>query len=353
MARHILFFIHGMGVHDESWHSGGLKVLKSEFQQYELLKRLDFDDQFLIVPIVYDDIFSEARERANEDFSAFKTAILGGFSDSETTSRSAVENQIETYAQFIGTEDEFVWTHILDVLLYRFARTLSMPIEIQVARKIVDTLSENSFRSWSVIAHSLGTSVIHNTLNSLYKTGFDGVDPLNPIELQCNSLVMVANVSRVLQRPTAKVFTSRVKPGSPSAGRLCSYYLNVRHKLDLLTAPKPFNPDLWPDPGTFSTERYQHIRPSHINFGADNVAQVHALDHYLEDPRVHVPIFRSIYGRSIVGPEEYRSAKAKFDSEVNADNRDGVRALLENKLPASTGNWRNVLIAIKTLLTMK
>ena len=41
------------------------------------MKALDFDEHFLTVPIVYDNIFQEIRSRANQDFAGFRAAILG------------------------------------------------------------------------------------------------------------------------------------------------------------------------------------------------------------------------------------------------------------------------------------
>lgn len=357
MTQHILFFVHGMGEHDDTWHQKGLGVLKSAFNDYELTRDVDFDSRFRVVPIVYNDIFKETRERANADFAAFKVAVLGSIDVSDAVSQQAVATELDKYADLIGAGgDNFIWTHILDVILYRFSNTIRMGIDVSVAEQILNTTSSHQHLTWSVIAHSLGTSVAHNTLNSLYNTGFHNapngpIGKLDPLESRCNTLAMIANVSRVLQRKDAKVYESRVKPGSASAGRLCSYYLNARHKLDPFTVPKAFEPDLWPDSGTFSTERYQHLRPSHINFEFDQLSRVHDLDHYLENPRVHVPLIRSILGRRVIGAEEYRSARSRFDSEIRSDSIDRARSLLESKLPSPTGNWRNLLSAIKRLLS--
>ena len=192
-------------------------------------------------------------------------------------------------------------------------------------------------------------------LNSLYNTGYPNapngpIAPPDPLETRCTTLAMIANVSRVLQRNDAKVLESRVMPGSAAAGRLCSFYLNVRHKLDPFTIPQAFDPGEWPDSATFSTERYQHIQPSHIHFESDELPNIHALDHYLRNPRVHVPFFRSILGRNIVTAEDYRLAKVRFDSEVRSNTLDKARSALESRLPARSGNWRNLLASIKRLL---
>lgn len=301
MGKHILFCIHGMGEHDDTWHEKGLRVLKSAFGDFERLGQLDFDATFLLVPIVYNDILKETRERANADFTAFRGAVLAGIGAGDAGSREIVGRQLDKYQDLIGAGDEnFIWTHILDVILYRFSHTIRMGIDVSVAEQMLAVLSQTEHTTWSVLAHSLGTSVAHNVINSLHNTGFPDA-PLAPLESRCNTLAMISNVSRVLQREDAKVFETNVKPGSATAGRLCSCYLNARHKLDPFSVVKPFEPDLWPDTATFSTSRYQMLRPAHIHFEATELPRVHDFDYYLLNPRVHVPLFRSIIGRRIIG----------------------------------------------------
>jgi hypothetical protein len=42
---------------------------------------------------------------------------------------------------------------------------------------------------------------------------------------------------------------------------------------------------------------------------------VHDLEHYLEDPRVHVPIFRALDGRKAVSNAEQAAAIARYDAK--------------------------------------
>ena len=46
MSKHILFCVHGMGEHDNTWHEKGVRVLKSAFGDFERLSQLDFDATF-------------------------------------------------------------------------------------------------------------------------------------------------------------------------------------------------------------------------------------------------------------------------------------------------------------------
>lgn len=355
MARHVLFCIHGMGEHGEDWHEAGIKVLRAAFSEYELIAELDFDETFDPVPLVYDDILAGARARANADFAAFRGAVLGDLSNAGEAARGEVESRLDGIGQLIGAGDDgFLWTHVLDVVLYRFARTMRMGIDVSIAEKLMGKLAGGGHASWSVLAHSLGTSVAHNVLNSLYNTGFPNapggpLEPLDPVETRCRTLAMIANVSRVLQRQGAKVYESRVRPGSATAGRLCAYYLNARHKLDPFTVVRPFDPDVWPDAVTFNRDRYQALRPGHIRFSPSGLRRVHDFDHYLMNPRVHVPLFRSILGRRIISEEEFAQARADFDAHSDEDSVREVRARLEAMLPAAGGSWGEFLDMIREL----
>ena len=46
-----------MGTHDNTWQPKGFAQLEGAFKGYDFLKALDFDEHFLTVSIVYDNIF--------------------------------------------------------------------------------------------------------------------------------------------------------------------------------------------------------------------------------------------------------------------------------------------------------
>ena len=345
MARHILFFIHGMGTHDTGWHEAGWQALSRAWSEYDHLKARPIEDWIEPVPVVYDPVFETWRQRMREDFTAFRDALFGGgaglsLAPEDAGKLGAVKRKVDRIGDWIGAgEPEFVWTHAMDVILYRFFTQIRMAVDVRVIRQIMERLERGDFNSWSVVGHSLGTSVSHNSLNSLYGEGLEGVEPLGPGETRPRVVMMVANVSRVLERDGAKVYDSLVKPGAANTGRLCGYYLNVRHKLDPFVHPRPFERDPWPDPATFSSDRYQHIRPGHILFSGAELPRVHDFDHYLVNPRVHVPLFRAVLGNIFIPDAEYQQARSDFDASQTDDAIGRIREALEKKLPAPGGAW--------------
>ncbi len=343
MTKHVVFFVHGMGTHDNTWHEAGLKALSSAWSEYDNLNDDTLGDKIEAIPIIYDDIFELWRQRMKADFDSFKGALFSNASsiaDEDKGQLDAVTKKLDKISDWIGAgEPEFVWTHAMDVILYRFFTQIRMAVDVSVLTQIMERVNEGGFKTWSVIGHSLGTSVVHNCINSLYGAGVGDVAVLSPDETRPRVIMMVGNVSRVLERPGAKAFESRVKPGASNTGRTCGYYLNVRHKLDPFTFPRPFERDPWPDATTFMTDRYQHIRPAHVQFTNAELMKVHAFDHYVKSPRVHIPFFRAILGNIFISDDEFRDAKAGFDADQLGSAIDQVRIVLESKLPAPGSNW--------------
>jgi hypothetical protein len=357
MSKQLVFLLHGMGTHDNTWHENGLKVLQGAWSEFDQLKDLGMQELIEFHPIVYDDVFETWRQRMSADFAAFKGALFaggaaggGGLADADHGKATALNKKIDQIEGWIGGgEPDFVWSHAMDVILYRFFTTIRMAVDTSVISQILDRLSQGNYSQWSIVGYSLGTSVLHNSLNTLYTAALGGQASLDPRMLRPKLVAMVANVSRVLERDGARVQSSVVRPGSPNSGCVCRYYLNIRHTLDPFTIPRAFDYAPWPDPVTFNTKRYQHIRPSHIKFTKDDLMDVHNFDHYLENPRVHVPFFRALMADSMISDEEFLQANAEFDAEQHVDNINIVRAALEPKLPKPNASWTTIIDLLKQM----
>jgi hypothetical protein len=114
---------------------------------------------------------------------------------------------------------------------------------------------------------------------------------------------MVANTSRLLQTPSAEVapaYGSIVRPGPvEDAGSYCATYLNVRHGFDPVPQPRRFDPVGWRK--EYSTVVVDHLRDPNV----------HGFSHYLQNPRVHVPVLRRLTRSSAVtAAEEVREIEA-------------------------------------------
>ncbi len=328
-----IFLVHGMGHHPEGWHVPVQTAIKKLYGKYKL-SRVPFDQRFKIKPISYDSVFRNLVTRWQNDANALGAAAAA-------VGASEVGRLVGWLRNAGQVDNNFVWTHAADVLLYRLFYTVRQEVKTHVAAEFareIDSLSASA--RWSVIAHSLGTAVAHDSLDMLMSgqqedgspTGFEARNE------QALVIAMVANVSRVLQT-AAKAYDSNVKPGRAGQnGRSCRRFLNFRHVLDPFTIPKMFRPDAWPDSTAAANGLYRFVEVNHVHD-----VNVHDLAHYLKHPGVHIPLFRELAGfSSAVTLEQEAEAHENFKQFGQLSQSVGVRLKekLESVSPGISEDWK-------------
>ena len=319
MSRHVLFLVHGMGNFKDDWSKNIQKLIKDQYKGYTGVDNAPFDDLFEFKEINYNKFF-EARRDAWKNKASEISELLeaNGFSNSAIT-------KIMQFAS-APTGDEFFRTHVLDVIMYRFLPQVAEQIRRSIQYQILETLKkfpENESPDWSVIAHSLGTSVMHDTLHAVFTHDVD--DDLLSRSARLSVLCMVANVSRLLWNDV-DFFGTVVRPHPFPTKGICSRYINIRHTLDPFPRPKPFHPpaSFWLDQQAKDDGAYKNVR-----IPAEEVTNwnVHGFAHYIKNPRAHVPLFRSLlFDRVIQNQEfskklkEYRKTRLKADDRTKALN---------------------------------
>ncbi|MEL7448314.1 MAG: hypothetical protein AAFN78_03845 [Pseudomonadota bacterium] len=327
-----IFLLHGMGHHPEGWQAEADAKLRELYGRYGRLSRRGFDDRFELVAIEYDDVFRRLVSDWQEDAEA-----LGPISDA--MGADLVSSLIGWLRNAGELEDNFIWTHAADVLLYRFFASVRHEVKTKVAARIAEEITALPATSrWSVIAHSLGCAVAHDALDMLWTGKKEDGTPtgFEPRHEQALLIAMVANVSRVLQT-NPKAYDSTVKPGGAGeAGRGCLNYLTCRHVLDPFCIPKMFRPLDWPDADAEERGLYHYVEVDHIH-----QANIHDLPHYLEHPAVHIPLFRELTFRSAVTSDEEHDALAAFPKFGNLAQSDAIdiKQRLEDMAPGITTAW--------------
>jgi len=326
MPKHLIFLVHGMGTHPEKWSEGTRKLLTDAYNSYPDLNIIPLEDRFEFVEICYDNIFEDIRKRwKNESESILKVMGANGL-DGDLIKKLVEAGQYPS-------KDNFLWTHVLDVLLYRFAPTVSMAVRVTVANQIMKRLDTGGeIPAWSVLAHSLGTSVAHDTLNDLYHTAVPGKSKLSLStgDTSAELVMMVANVSRVLELTSDLVYSSYLRPSSTILpDRVCRYYFSVAHRRDPFTWFKTFDPPPpWPD--AVSTSNFKALQVRHLLDW-----NVHDLNHYLKGPQVHIPLFRYL-----------AAAIKKFVDEWQTGSWAKIDEVLENILPHQNGSWTELISSL-------
>lgn len=326
-----LFLVHGMGVFDATWSKPVEKLLADIYGRYETLASVDQKARFTIHPIRYDDILRDLVKKWQTD----STAI----SKLATNVTAKLADSLVGWLKTAGTG--FQWSHAADVLLYRCFSDVREAVVVTVANQIFKVvnadLKKNQQARWGVVGHSLGTAVAHDALHALWATDFGGGVRFEPADVKADFVMMIANVSRVLETDV-DVLESLVQPGKPSiATRGCLNFLTARHALDPFTVPRMFDPQDWPDSETVTSGRYQSIRVNHFRD-----KNIHGFEHYLMHPAVHIPLLRlAADQKSAISQSEEKAALKAFTDFGDLDPAEAIKALqrLELNQPSRSDEW--------------
>jgi hypothetical protein len=348
MAKHLVFLVHGMGSFKKDWSADISKRLVDLYSSYAALKPFPFSDFFEFKEIVYDGEFEALRTLWRNSTEALGTAIK--------TFGISVELVEELNKLASATNrDTFLNTHVADVLMYRALRQVAGMVRDSVRLQILNALTAGGdlgLARWSIIAHSLGTSVIHDSLQGLYTDSSVNRDANFTGVTRPMVLAMIANVSRVLEDGgNFDVYTSRVVPGvDANAG--CTFYLNARHEWDPFTQPKKFAPmSDWPSMEVRARELY-------VECAIRDIAQVdvHALDHYLNNPLVHGPLFNSLLGfPATKGPLDAGTIATAHGAYVNNIDKQILDAALAKLKPIRLGEedkWSDIIKSWQAMLKL-
>jgi hypothetical protein len=339
MAKHIVFLVHGMGDYPDKWHEPIAARIQNLYATYTQLSDLPFSNFFEFEPISYNIEFEALRNQWRNSTADLGTALTAsGISPSlvvDLTKLASATNR-----------DTFLNTHVVDVLLYHFLRQTAGTVRETVRAQILAALKKRGNIGsvpWSIIAHSLGTSVVHDTLHELYTDA--SVDPqANFTGVTRPTLIaMIANVSRVLEDGgNFDVYRSRVRPGADNLAG-CLFYLNARHDWDPFVQPKKFAPmSNWPTMEARTGELYVDCSIRDISG-----VNVHALEHYLDNPLVHGPLFNSLHGvpprKGLLDQNTINNAHAQYVLRLNQDLLDAALAKLKALRLGEEDKWPDIL----------
>jgi len=305
----LLFILHGMGVHDANWAEPTVRHIAripAEYGYSFFEQSGPLETHVTLAPISYDvaftDLLTQWAESADE---------LEAFAD---THGADIGRCLSFLRNASPTENRFFWTSVVDVLMYRFFSIVSARVKLIVREEIVRRFNQEAAAGAivdvSVLAHSLGTAVAHDSLSVLATQPI--MTPAGPNRafmtgnFQFKRIFQVANVSRVLQTDPG-VLASPIHPFTfnPSTSYTRGY-LNFRHRFDVFPAVQPFTPHADWKAGYMEPGGVRRI----LGFN------VHDLDLYLDDPRVHIPLLRQLIGPEVVSPDEEVAALAQYDAKA-------------------------------------
>lgn len=306
-SRPLVFLIHGMGTYDEKWADPFIATLDERIKanEYSRLAGKAIKDLVEFVPLVYDNYFEDTTKAWKEATAAIlqqaSPAEKGIFEDAIAWSDGLDPN---------SKAEQFAWTHLVDVLLWRAHPLIRNAIKTKIAGGIAEAIVKRlkadpaSLLNTSIVSHSLGTSVAKHALEDLARGGWTGGGPgFDPAFFRFSSLHTVANVTRLLDfEGIYGAYAGVVKPGPAGDPQsYCSYFASYTHKLDPFATVRPFEPPDWSH-SMLDVKSVDHLHE----------LNVHALEHYTLHPLVHITMLRSWLGYHVISAEEELAAIGRF-----------------------------------------
>ncbi|HEY5667414.1 MAG TPA: hypothetical protein VIV64_11910 [Gammaproteobacteria bacterium] len=339
--KHVVVLVHGMGKHPPGdFRRRFIGAVNAAMRRYRGFEDKKIENLVVIEEASYDAIFDEARERmARRSLSVYdrlaRIDALTGRGPGLVLKLANIERRLD--------RDEYLYTHLLDVVLY--STLLGARARIEVGRRLARIMADYPTRKIHVVAYSLGTAVVHDTLDLLYRenAGFsDGVPGLDVDRHRLASVWMIANVSRLMASVTGltEPYASLVRP---APGGCTDSLFNVRHKLDVFTWFRRFEPAN--DESWIPREHYERAYVS-IETSAVRQANTHDFANYIESPEVSVPLLRRLVRLSPDQAETDRVAGEYRKSEIPGAFDELLEALSEIRV-TERATLTEVAIAVR------
>lgn len=382
MAKHVLFLVHGMGSHNAGWSAaedGPAAVLSKAAEAYsDFTAQRPLKDSVEFVEIRYDDIFDKLIERWAE----LARSLEGKLPEATSEEITKVTDSLA------AADDPANWfaAQGMDVVFYTAFALVRRLVLLRVASKIMTTIADaGDDRKYSLLAHSLGTTVAHDAIHKMATTpwvedakvaldalgeGDDitdadldralrryGNNPFSPGLFKFEAIFMISNTSVLLQKSARNPFESAVRPSFSGGGartNSCLRFYNVDHRFDPISKVRRFRAaEAWPRAAAAHTAKdvfdIEHVHD----------VNVHALEHYLTHPRVHREILASVSPARFRAPD-YELAQKRVepggdfptwgDKYVDEDLQDEILERFEALRIRDRDALARILAAMPTLI---
>ena len=325
MSRSIVLLIHGMGSHPLDNMTREFKAGLQEAATGFGMDGFDPDEHMEIVEFNYSESLDSIRKKLASD----AQDILDMF-PSGTPSSRIVDKLLKFQSNL--SDDEFIYTHWLDVALYCLFYGES--IRVELATKLNNLLKRAANRRVHVIAHSLGTALLHDTLDKFYKVlgpGEAGGDYpyLRAGGDNLKTIWTFANVSRLVNvlNNVAEVGPTVVRSGP--TGCTDSFY-NAYHEFDPFCWFEPF------DENSFPIESGRHFNTKIVR-----VKNTHSFQEYVSDPLVAkyllAELAYAVEPLDSVNFDAYESShKQNTPNEIYEKLKDKKEEIMAQKLSVSS-----------------
>ncbi|WP_425256754.1 hypothetical protein ACPOLB_14755 [Rubrivivax sp. RP6-9] len=348
MAKHLIFLVHGMGAFEPGWSESTQQQIAGLFGRYEALRKGNWLAEFEFREINYNHVFEAWRQQWRDDAAQAAQALV-----SNGLHKGVAKDLVDLAGQAGG--DGFLRTHVLDVVLYRFLMPVAQEVWRSLQQQVLGHLKSqprDDALHYSVIAHSLGTAVTYEGFHAMMTLGPGADGTRLGTAFRPDNVFLVANAVVPLWNRGGSEYAAVMAPTLSVSDGWCFQMANFGHALDPVARLDPFAPpDNWFSPLMPRDEVYLDVTLPAKDMHDENV---HALEHYLSHPDVHVPMLRTLAGfRAAVSKDEHAAAladwrKKTLGAKALAKASDKLRAMLVN----ATADWSKevgMLLALRQL----
>lgn len=357
MSKPALLLIHGMGNFDPPKKDNQGKLQHGTFakefissinialQRYSNYKTATIDQYIDIHEFNYNAFFDEMRSvLANNAKSMNERLNTLGQKFDLSFAADLAGKLISLEADF--KDEKFFYTHWLDVLFY--GTLMGDKVRVDAAEKITELVEHYGQGNLHIMAHSLGTAVLHDTLHLLYRREHDPDDNIPDLDLTNHKLAsiwMLANVSRLVNSVVhlSNPLKTVVKPGNDGCTNL---FFNVRHKMDPITWISRFDP---PNNGSWIPENIYNSY--YLNIITDLIVDLntHSFTQYLENPKVAAPFLNQVIKQFKVKTDELNSVVVGYSQKSIQGAYAALEDSFHNLQITDITSWREFLNTAKIL----
>jgi hypothetical protein len=296
-----------MGAHEDGWSNDAIKEFKANARAIGY--QLKIADEFEFVEINYDHLFIDyinAHNKNSDQIASYMTTAQLG-------AKSSFFRGLFEYAAGSLKNEEFVVSALGDVFLYRLSDYANV-VRTFVISSITQTLNaKNDIPPWSVIAHSMGTRVVHDALDEFLASRSNRRVFGKPL-----GLAMIANVTHLLAySPSTLWKNTAVWPSKLITKGGCFRYVNALHPADPFTWIREFDPP--PEWGN-NAEYSGQFRRSAIALKELTRANSHSFTGYWENPKVSADICWALgagnTGMPVYDPERLTNRLAAYSTKT-------------------------------------
>lgn len=307
----VMFVVHGMGDNLPTWSRPIVTLLDELLAQYAGFggSNTPFTDRVHVEELTYDAVFDKHIENWGQHADK-----LEQFSR-ETGIRLNRTLTLLGGGTLSHDANAFFWETLLDPILYRASSIVRDQVRALVIAQLLEKWNwylKNNLGAEpvevSILCHSQGTIVMSDVLAIVGENRSGETGGFKAGTQSIHLMFAVANVSQLGPRPLVDIdsLTTVVRPttapkAKPPTRNYVSNFVNVRHKFDPFCWWQRFDPSGW-NAGYKLIEDLDHF---HFAFP-------HAFTHYLRHPRVHIELFRQLFGVAAISSDVEALALEKF-----------------------------------------